>query len=215
MSKKKSAPKKVHSGVAGLPVSMTTLDEKLAEWVNIARTQGPVVVNRYDTPWVCIVSYPTWVEMAKLKSFLPNQNHSLVKLKGVLEEAFSYESTLLHTLNHKCISTTDSSMAVRGWILQITYSVHSLAHVCDNLRYNMLWRWFIGLEHISDPLPEPEAFAQDMRMVSDQPDVIKLVYRCLENNDLLKLDSCDLSINFGLIQKLYEQQTRPPADTKA
>lgn len=189
----------------GQKISMTALDEKLSEWVNVARTVGPVIVHRYDNPWVCIISYPSWVNVTQLITYLPDIDHPLLKLRKAMDEAFAYESALLHSLSTQQAGRERVSMAIRIWILQIVYSCCNIQQVCEQMRYNMLWRWFVGLHQTSDPLPESDFFADDIRKISCHPQIIQMIDHCLHKSGMLDQESCDLRINLGLLHTLREQ----------
>ncbi|WP_369326262.1 transposase [Alcaligenes nematophilus] len=186
---------------------MTELDGNLSEWAGIARNSGPVTVDRYDAPWVCIVAHPTWLEINYLKSYIPDRDHALVSLREVLDDALSYESVLIHELSEKCESGVDARVVIRAWVLQVVYSAPCAAHVREALGYNMLWRWFIGYAHASDSLPHAEKFVRDMRALSADPRVVDIVYRCLSDNVRTHTEACEFCVNFGLLHTLRDHHT--------
>lgn len=194
-----------NTNIAGQKITMTALDEKLSEWVNVARTVGPVIVHRYDAPWVCIISYRMWGDVTKLSSYLPDLNHPLLKLREAIDEAFAYENALLHNLGIHHNGRDRVAMGIRIWILQIVYSCCNIQHVCEQMRYNMLWRWFIGLNQTSDPLPEGDFFTDDIRKITCHPKVIQMIDRCLKKSGLLEHDNCGFRVNLGLLHTLLEQ----------
>ncbi|MFT4173103.1 MAG: transposase [Rhodocyclaceae bacterium] len=183
---------------------MTELDGNLSEWVGVARNAGPVTVDRYETPWVCIVAYPTWLEINYLKFYVPSRDHALVTLSNALDHSLSYESIFTHELSQRCESGVDARVVIRAWVLQIVYSIACAAQVREALGYNMLWRWFIGYTHTADPLPDTDRFIEDMRMVSAEPRIVELVYRCLADNIKGHADTCEFSVNFGLLHTLRD-----------
>ncbi|THF60450.1 transposase [Pseudothauera rhizosphaerae] len=196
-------------GSNGYRVSMTELDGKLSEWMGVARKSGPVTVERYDEPWACIVSWPSWVEIDCLKTYLPGRSHALVSLREALDNALSSEGRLISELTQQCRSGVDAHIVIRAWVLQIVYSVSCATQVREALGYNMLWRWFIGYARASDPLPDAARFIQDMRMVSAEPRIVDLVYHCLSRNLTTHADACEFKVNFGLLHALRDHHVAP------
>lgn len=207
MTKRKPKNKGRRYASSGYRVTMTELDGNLSEWAGVARNSGPVTVDRYDTPWVCIVAHPTWLEINYLKSYIPDRDHGLVALRGALDDALSYEGALIHELSEKCESGVDSRVVIRAWVLQVVYSVPCAVQVREAVGYNMLWRWFIGYTLASDTLPHAKKFIRDMRAFSADPRVVEVVYRCLSDNVRMHTEACDFCVNFGLLHTLRDHHT--------
>ncbi|WP_370679405.1 transposase [Comamonas sp. GB3 AK4-5] len=205
LMERRTAKRKSRSGAGsnGNRVTMTELDEKLSEWVGVARSSGPVIVDRYEAPWVCIVSYPTWHDISHLKSYIPGGDHELVSLREVIDNAFAYEGDALTDLVDRCESEVAPKFVIRAWVLQIVYSIGHAAIVREALAYNMLWRWFVGYTGAWEPLPKAEAFIHDMRMVSTDPRVVQVVHRCLSKNIVTQPELSEFRINFGLLDTLH------------
>ncbi|KPV10984.1 hypothetical protein APR50_04440 [Variovorax paradoxus] len=189
-------------------VSMQTLDKELSRHVEIAR-RNPVPIDRYGVPWVWIVSHPLWMEVDYLKSFVP-ENHPLVALKEVIDSILAYEGVLMNEITLQCRSGMDARMITRAWLLQIAYSLADPKGVCEGLRYNMLWRWFVGYMLRSEPLPELQAFAHDINIASAHPRVIDIVHRCLTSDALLSTDTEEFKINRGLLHALMAHRDDAP-----
>lgn len=200
---KRMAKRKTGTGPNRNRVTMTELDEKLSEWVGVARSGGPVIVDRYEAPWVCIVSYPTWHDISHLKSYIPKGDHELVSLREVIDNALVYASDVLADLAERCESTVAPKFIVRAWVLQIVYSIGHAAIVREALTYNMLWRWFVGYTGAWEPLPEAKTFIRDMWMVSSDARVVQLVHRCLSKNIVTQPELSEFRINFGLLETLH------------
>lgn len=202
MKKRNKQKLKSVARTAGNRVTMTELDDKLSEWVGVARSEGPVVVDRYEAPWVCIVAYPTWHEISHLKSYIPDDKHPLVSLRDVIDSVLSYENEAISELAEKCESGVDPRIIIRAWVLQIVYSSGRAEIVREALTYNMLWRWFVGYVEAWQPLPKSDKFIRDMRMISSDPRIVDLVHRCLLKRAQECADSCEFCINYGLLNTL-------------
>lgn len=186
----------------GNRVTMTELDGKLAEWVAIARSEGPVIVDRYESPWVCIVSYPTWQKISHLKSYIPADNHALINLREAIDNALAYAGDALVDLAERCESGVAPKIVIRAWVLQVVYSVWRDEMVCEALHYNMLWRWFVGYTDVWETLPEDTMFLRDMQRVSADPRVVDMIHRCLLNNMQMLADAGQFVVNYGLLNTL-------------
>lgn len=202
---KKSGNEKARKGGGqyGGRVSMTELDGRLSEWVRIARKSGPVVVLRYERPWVCIVDHGTWHQLNVLRSYIPGEDHALVGLREAVDGALTHEDDAVRDLTQRCTSGVSASYAIRAWVLQIAYSISRAQIVGQALAYNMAWRWFVGYSQAAEPLPGVEALVGDMQMVSSDPRIVEAIYQCLLGSQHLPVDSSgEFHMNFGLLHTL-------------
>ncbi|QTF08710.1 transposase [Brenneria izadpanahii] len=195
-------------------VSLSKLDLKLSEWVDKARKIQPVMVKRYGVPWVWLVAHPLWVEMDHLSSFIP-PSHALVDLREAIDDVMAGEHDAVSKLGEKCICGVNARTVIRAWLLQILYSRTSARQVYEILTYNMLWRWFIGYDRISEKLPKAEPFIHDMDMVSTDPGALGIVCRCLANHEALHDNTGEFCINHGLLHTLrIRHPARKPSDAE-
>lgn len=83
--------------------------------------------------------------MAKLDDFVP-ADHPLRPIQGLVNEALGRLNGLF---NEIYADTGRASIApeklMRALLLQVFYSVRSERQLCEQLRYNLLFRWFVGL----------------------------------------------------------------------
>lgn len=179
---------------------MHTLDKELSKHVEVARTR-PVLVDRYGVPWVWIVSHSFRVEDDCLKSYA-EPDHGLVALREAIDSVLAYEGLVMSELTSRCASGVDARMITRAWLLQIVYSLADPKRVRKGLVYNMLWRWFVGYSLRSEPLPELQAFVQDIKMISANPRVVDMIFRCLSDGSFLHADPAEFCINYGWLHSL-------------
>ena len=89
--------------------------------------------------------------VSKLEDFVPS-DHPLRAIQVLVNEALGRLNGLF---NEIYADTGRQSIApeklMRALLLQVFYSVRSERQVCEQLRYNLLFRWFVGL----DPTPLP------------------------------------------------------------
>lgn len=183
-------------------VSMSRLVNDLSSWAHKAREEGPVLIMRYEEPWVCLVDYHAWLQIDALQTYRPPEGHPLVGLRRAIDTLLAYEAALVLALAEQSQSRMPGQMLIRAWLLQIVYSVGGAATLREGLAYNMRWRWFVGYDYASQQLPAVEAFVQDMAMVSADPRVIEIVFRCLDHSSIIDAGVREFSVNTGLIQAL-------------
>ncbi|WP_412524022.1 transposase [Brenneria populi] len=172
MKQRKSTNGEAGDNAHSVPLSQ--LDLKLSEWVSKARNAHPVMVKRYDVPWVWIVAHPLWTEMDRLLSFIPPK-HTLLDLREAIDDAMAYDHDVMRELDAQCACGASARVVLRAWLLQILYSRGSARQVREILNYNLLWRWFVGYDRISESLPPEESFIRDMETIGTEPGALKIV----------------------------------------
>lgn len=87
----------------------------------------------------------TLFTMAKLEDFVP-ADHPLRPIGVLVNEALEQLNGLF---NEIYADTGRASISpeklMRALLLQVFYSVWSERQICEQLRYNLLFRWFVGL----------------------------------------------------------------------
>lgn len=182
-------------------ITMYDLNRELSTHISMALKQ-PLHVYRYSSPCVCIVSADLWASMNNLNSYVP-AGHVLVGLRNEIDAVLVERCKELYTLSDRCVSGVNLTWVIRAWVLQILHSFNHAGLVCTRLVHDMLWRWFVGCEGQSDSLPDAALFVQDIEMVSADPAVIDVVYRCLSDNLLPTDGSSELRPNLEALQALH------------
>jgi transposase len=98
--------------------------------------------------------------MSKLDDFVPS-DHPLRSIQVLVDEALGRLNGLF---NEIYADTGRASIApeklMRALLLQVFYSVRSERQVCEQLRYNLLFRWFVGLA-IDDAVWDHSVFSKN------------------------------------------------------
>lgn len=83
--------------------------------------------------------------VSKLEDFVP-ADHPLRPIRTLVNEALSGLNGLFNEIyaDHGRPSIPPEKL-IRTLLLQVFYSVRSERQICEQLRYNMLFRWFVGL----------------------------------------------------------------------
>ena len=97
---------------------------------------------------------------AKLDDFVPT-DHPLRAIQKLVNESRTRLNGLFNTIY---ADTGRASIApeklMRALLLQVFYSIRSERQLMEQTRYNLLFRWFVGLA-IDDPVWDPSTFSEN------------------------------------------------------
>lgn len=98
--------------------------------------------------------------VAKLEDFVPS-DHPLRAIQELVNKALTGLSGLFNEIyaDHGRPSIPPEKL-VRALLLQVFYSVRSERQICEQLRYNLLFRWFVGLA-IDDAVWDHSVFSKN------------------------------------------------------
>jgi transposase len=98
--------------------------------------------------------------LAKLEDFVP-ADHPLRPIRGLVNTALGALNDLF---NQMYPGTGRASIApeklMRALLLQVFYSIRSERQLMEQIRYNLLFRWFVGLA-IDDPVWDHSVFSKN------------------------------------------------------
>ena len=94
----------------------------------------------------------------QLESFVP-KDHSLRPIKALLDEAMKNLSWLFSRLYcDRGRASIPPERLIRAQLLQVLYSIRSERQLVEQINYNLLYRWFVGLT-IDDPVWDHSTFS--------------------------------------------------------
>ncbi|CRM51634.1 Transposase [Pseudomonas sp. NFACC42-2] len=176
-------------------VGMQELDQRLSKIVEAARKK-PVSVYRYGAPWVWIVSQDDWQGALKeVSSYIP-AGHSLVLLRPQIDEVLEQHRDLLQAAPGMSIAP---QTVVQILLLQLLYSVPSEQQLHEQLNYNLLFRWFVGLE-LNQKVWSIHALQRDIASLLNNPQAVQLIQTIIGEvfcGALLHMP--EFSLNFALL----------------
>lgn len=156
-------------------VGMQELDQRLSKIVEAARKK-PVSVYRYGAPWVWIVSQDDWQSALKeVSSYIP-PGHSLVLLRPQIDEVMGQALAELQGWARAQQLQVPLPALLHALLLQLLYSLPSEKQLYEQLNYNLLFRWFIGLE-LNQRVWGFSVFVRDLGQVLDNPQAVRLIER--------------------------------------
>lgn len=150
--------------------------------------------------------------VTKLDDFVP-ADHPLRSIRVLVNEALA---RLNERFNAIYADTGRDSIApeklVRALLLQVFYSIRSERQLCEQLNYNLLFRWFVGLA-IDDPVWNHSVFSKNRDRLLEQAVVdgfFAEVLRLADQRGLLSKEH--FSVDGTLIQAWASQKSFRPKD---
>lgn len=176
-------------------VGMQELDQRLSKIVEAARKK-PVSVYRYGAPWVWIVSQDDWQGALKeVSSYIP-AGHSLVLLRPQIDEVLDSHRDQLQAEPGMLIAP---HTVVHILLLQLLYSVPSEQQLHEQLNYNLLFRWFVGLD-LNQRVWGIHVLQRDIATLLNNPRAVQLIQKIIGEvfcGALLHMP--EFSLNFALL----------------
>ena len=150
--------------------------------------------------------------VAKLDDFVP-ADHPLRAIRVLVNDALTAMNT---RFNEIYADTGRDSIApeklIRALLLQVFYSIRSERQLCEQLRYNLLFRWFVGVA-LDDPIWDHSTFSKNRdRLLAHQvvEGLFAEVMRLADARGLLSKEH--FSVDGTLIQAWASQKSFRPKD---
>ena len=150
--------------------------------------------------------------VAKLDDFVP-ADHPLRAIRVLVNEALAAMNARFNAMYAD--SGRDSiapEKLIRALLLQVFYSVRSERQLCEQLRYNLLFRWFVGLA-LDDLIWDHSTFSKNRdRLLAHQvvEGLFSEIMRLAEARGLLSKEH--FSVDGTLIQAWASQKSFRPKD---
>lgn len=150
--------------------------------------------------------------VAKLDDFVP-ADHPLRAIRVLVNDALAAMNSRFNGIYAD--SGRDSiapEKLVRALLLQVFYSIRSERQLCEQLRYNLLFRWFVGLA-IDDAIWDHSTFSKNRDRLLQHRVVETLfaeVMRVADGRGLLSKEH--FSVDGTLIQAWASQKSFRPKD---
>lgn len=138
--------------------------------------------------------------VAKLEDFVPS-DHPLRPIRSLVNEALAHLNGLFNTIY---ADTGRASIApeklLRAMLIQVFFSVRSERQLVEQIHYNLLYRWFIGLA-IDDEVWDHSSFSKNRDRLLEHRVVESFFTEVMSLADKRKLLSKDhFSVDGTLIQ---------------
>ncbi len=152
----------------------------------------------------------------QLEQFVPAE-HPLRMIRGLMDEALGKLNGLFNAIYAD--SGRDSiapERLLRAQLLQVLYSIRSERQLCEQLQYNLLFRWFVGLP-LDQRAWEHSVFSKNRDRLLEQavvPELFAEVVEAARRRELLSEEH--FSVDGTLIQawaghKSFRPKEEPPS----
>ena len=150
--------------------------------------------------------------VAKLEDFVPN-DHPLRPVRTIVNEALGRLNGLFNAIY---ADTGRESIApeklMRALLLQVFYSVRSERQLMEQIRYNLLFRWFVGLA-IEDAVWDHSVFSKNRDRLLENEVIESFFTEVMTLADKAGLLSREhFSVDGTLIQAWASQKSFRPKD---
>jgi transposase len=150
--------------------------------------------------------------VAKLDDFVP-ADHPLRAIRVLVNEALGQLNWLFDAMYaERGRESIAPEKLLRALLLQVFYSVRSERQLCEQLHYNLLFRWFVGLA-IDDPVWDHSVFSKNRDRLLEHAVVESFfaeVMRVAEQRNLLSQEH--FSVDGTLIQAWASHKSFRPKD---
>ncbi|ELQ07337.1 ISXoo14 transposase [Xanthomonas translucens DAR61454] len=123
--------------------------------------------------------------MKRLEDFVP-ADHPLRPVRLMVNEALVRLDSLFAGMYASSAKCGRPSIApeklLRAMLLQVFYSIRSERQLMEQVQYNLLYRWFIGLS-MDDAVWVPTVFSKNRERLIEQDAVIALFHEVVEIAD--------------------------------
>ena len=154
----------------------------------------------------------TLFTVAKLEYFVP-ADHPLRPIRKLVNEALERLNGLFNQIYADAGRPSIApEKLMRALLLQIFYSVRSERQICEQLRYNLLFRWFAGLA-IDDEVWDHSVFSKNRDRLLDNEVVERFFSEIMKAADAKGwLSKEHFSVDGTLIQAWASQKSFKPKD---
>lgn len=158
------------------------------------------------------ISQPKLFVTNTVSDFVP-KDHPLRFLRPLIDEALSSLDSLFDTIYADLgKSSVAPERLIRASLLQVLYTIRSERQLVEQIHYNMLYRWFVGLE-IDDPVWHHSTFSKNRdRLLGNAvlPELFEAVLTIARKKKLLSEDH--FSVDGTLIDAWASHKSFRPRD---
>jgi transposase len=116
---------------------------------------------------------------SKVSDFVP-PDHPLRRIRALVDEVLeSMAGTFTVSYSHTGRPSIAPERVIRALLLQILYSIRSERRLIEEIRYNLLYRWFVGLS-LDDAVWDASTFSKNRERFIDHRITGQLLERVVE-----------------------------------
>jgi len=142
-------------------------------------------------------------------------HHPLRKIRELVREVLNeLNHTFGRLYSHEGRPSIPPEQLLSALILQVLYSVRSERQLMEQLDYNLLFRWFVGLSP-DDPIWDPTVFTKNRERLQEGDVVQKFMTKLLKHEKVKPLLSDEhFSVDGTLIEAWASQKSFKPKQAK-
>jgi len=158
------------------------------------------------------MSQPSLFVCRTVQDFVPN-DHPLRDLRELIDQVLGSLNDLFDTLYSTYGKpSVPPERLLRASFLQVLYTLRSERQLCEHINYNMLYRWFVGLE-LEDAMWDHSTFSKNRDRLLQQDVITEFFGRVLQIARERKLLSEDhFSVDGTLIDAWASHKSFRPKD---
>jgi len=139
-------------------------------------------------------------------------HHPLRKIRELVREVLNeLNHTFGRLYSHEGRPSIPPEQLLSALILQVLYSVRSERQLMEQLDYNLLFRWFVGLSP-DDPIWDPTVFTKNRERLQEGDVVQKFMTKLLKHEKVKPLLSDEhFSVDGTLIEAWASQKSFNPS----
>lgn len=158
------------------------------------------------------ISQPSLFVAKTVDDFVP-KHHPLRPLKKLIDEALADLDELFDTMYSDIGKASIApERLIRASLLQVLYTIRSERQLVEHIQYNLLYRWFVGLE-MEDAVWDHSTFSKNRERLLDHqvmPALFESVLKLARKRHLLSSEH--FSVDGTLIQAWASQKSFRPRD---
>jgi transposase len=158
------------------------------------------------------ISQPSLFVARTVNDFVP-KNHPLRSLRKLIDEALADLDDVFDTMYSELGKASIApERLIRASLLQVLYTIRSERQLVEHIHYNMLYRWFVGLE-LDDPVWDHSTFSKNRERLLDHqviPALFESVLKLARKRHLLSAEH--FSVDGTLVQAWASQKSFRPKD---
>tara|TARA_B100001059_G_scaffold199044_1_gene205170 strand:- start:215 stop:826 length:612 start_codon:yes stop_codon:yes gene_type:complete len=190
---------------------MQELGQNLAKVIDAAQEE-PVPVCRYGKPCGYVVSHDDWrLALKDIYSYLEPDDF-LVLVKPEVDDILREQAGMLQTLSTERKLQLPVDRLIRVLLLQLLYSIPNEYQLHHQVRYNLLFRWFTGME-LHEQMCSIGLFRREVAALLDCREVPLLIKRIIGETFAEQLVQIPVFVmNYSMLHGWLKEGTELPTN---
>ncbi|MCQ9617043.1 transposase [Paenalcaligenes niemegkensis] len=155
---------------------MLELDKNLSRVIDRARNE-PVQVYKYSKPWVWILAHYRWGPESGINKMVPVY-HPIRHVNNSMDNTLRQNYLSLKKIDGDLNLQFPAEFVIRCVVLQLIYNVQDESSLQECIGWNLLFRWFIGLD-LQRTLTADSGLDVSIRQIVKNETAVALLYKII------------------------------------